>query len=144
MATKRDAGSGGFLPLSMKVKTERAFHKVGAAIDKAGAINIYRAAWLVSTLAKASIKTSKAPSQPGQPPTTRRGVLRRAIRYAVYDNKKGAVIGPEASRVDVSARPHELGGSYKGQSFLPRPFMHPALKLAAPRFAGSFKGKLGG
>lgn len=121
---------------------ETSVRKVFEEAEKAAFRNFQHAAASISKDAKASIKTSADPSDPGEPPHTRRRVfLRRAIRYAA--NKDGAIIGPLASVVGLSAEAHEFGGRYKGNEYPERPFMGPALERAIPRFAGSWQGSIG-
>ena len=113
------------------------------AADKAAFRNIFHAAASIRKIAGGSIERSKEPSLPGKPPHTKRGLLKRALRFQVAPDKQSAVIGPRASIAGQVGAAHELGGSYKGQTFKKRPFMEPALKEAIPRFAGSFRGSIG-
>ncbi len=84
------------------------------------------------------------PSEAGSPPHThRRAFFRRAIAYAVGEDKRSAVIGPRFSAVGTVGKAHEFGGDYKGFDYQPRPFMAPGLVRAIPRFAGSFAGSIG-
>ncbi len=114
---------------------------VQAAEQKAAFRNFNHAAASISKDAKSTIEKSDVPSSPGEPPHTRRGLLKRAIRYAA--DKEGAVIGPVASVVGQSGAAQELGGEYKGQEFPARPFMAPSLERALPRFAGDWQGSIG-
>lgn len=107
--------------------------------------NIFHAAASIAKDAKRSIRVSPRPSATGRPPhTRRRRHLQRAIRFAVDKKKKHAVIGPRESIVGRSAGAHELGGSYKGDHFPPRPFMGPALERNLHRLGGQFTGSIGG
>jgi hypothetical protein len=84
------------------------------------------------------------PSAPGTPPHThRRNFFRRAIAYALGEDRKSAVIGPQFSKTGRVGRAHEFGGDYKGQDFPQRSFMGPGLDRAVPRFAGEFRGSIG-
>ena len=118
--------------------------EVVKATEKAAFRNFGHAAASISRGAKASIRKSKTPSQPGSPPTTR-GIpgknIRGAIRFA--RDKEGAVIGPMASLVGTAGEAHEFGGTYKGDEFDERPFMEPALQEAIPRMAGDWKHSIG-
>lgn len=81
------------------------------------------------------------PSKPGQPPHTRRGQLKRAIKY--HATKDSAVIGPEGSKVGTSSEAHEFGKRYKGTKYPARPFMGPARDANSSRFASAFAGSIG-
>lgn len=116
--------------------------KVEKETEKAQFRNFYHAAASISKTAKASVERAEGPSDPGTPVHThRRTYFRRAIRYAA--NKMGAVIGPVASIVGGSARPHEFGEIYKGVKYPERPTMRPALEKSTQRFAGQWKGSIG-
>lgn len=90
--------------------------------------------------AVASIKTDPGPSEPGTPPHSRRGLLRRAIRFAA--DKESAVIGPVASLVGEAAEPEEFGGDYRGGEYPERPFMGPALEAKLDRFSKEWEGSV--
>lgn len=105
--------------------------------------NIFHAAASISKDAKRTIKRGKASSPVGQPPRTRRGLLRRAIRFSADRQTQSAVIGPMESVVGGSASPQEFGGSYKGQNYEERPFMGPALERNLHRLGGEFSGSIG-
>ena len=116
-------------------------HKVREAADKAARRAFAKAAYRIFRDAQASIERSAEPSAPGDPPHTRRGQLKRAIRYAA--DKDGAVIGPLASMVGTSAMAQEFGGVYRGATFPERAFMGPALSRELSGFAGEFEGSIG-
>lgn len=80
-------------------------------------------------------------SPPGRPPRTRRGALRRAIRFDV--SKTSTVVGPVHSIVGESGAAHEFGGQYKGAEYPERSFMGPALERNISRFADSWRGSIG-
>jgi hypothetical protein len=82
-----------------------------------------------------------APSPPGSPPLTTKGLLPRAILFSA--DKDGAVVGPAASIAGMVGQAHEFGGDYKGATYPERPFMFPALERAIPRFAGDWEGSIG-
>ena len=89
----------------------------------------------VMRLARATIIKSKKASPPGQPPRTRRGAMRRAIRYEVENSRQVAVIGPSAEVVGISGIAHEFGGSFRGDMYPDRPFMGPALERGQDKLA---------
>jgi phage gpG-like protein len=114
--------------------------RVRDAADKAARRAFAKAAFRIFRDAQASIERSATPSAPGQPPHTRRGQLKRAIRYAA--DKDGAVIGPLASMVGEAGAAHEFGGGFRGQDYPSRPFMAPALDRELDAFAGEFTGQI--
>ena len=115
--------------------------QVLAAAERAARRTFARAAYRIMRDAKASIERSAEPSLPGDPPHTRRGQLRRAIRYDA--TKDGAVIGPLASMVGDAGAAHEFGGVFRREQFPARPFMGPALDRELNNFAGEFAGSIG-
>lgn len=138
-----NAATGKFIAFALEAKIQLRLDRIRQAVDRAKAGSIRAAAYVVSTTAKGKIKTSAETSEPGQPPTTRRGLLRRAVQYAVTQDKSLAVIGPAFSVVGTAGQAHEFGGRYKGQSFPARPFMRPALEESLDQFAGAFRGSFG-
>jgi phage gpG-like protein len=108
--------------------------------DRAARRVFAKAAYRIFRDSQASIERSTTASSPGQPPHTRRGQLKRAIRYSA--DKDGAVIGPLASMVGTSGEAHEFGGDHRGASFPERPFMGPALGRELDKFAGEFTGSI--
>lgn len=128
--------------IEVKVKTENRFDRVQKASDKAAFRNFGHAAAAIRKDAAASIVSDAEPSEPGEPPHTRkRNFLRRAIRFDA--NKEGAVIGTMASVIGTAGEAHEKGIVYKGTDFPERPFMFPAMERNIPRFAGEWRGSIG-
>lgn len=134
------AGSGGGF-LSMSVVVESLFPNVAKAAALAEFRSLGHAAATIRRDAAQSIDRSANPSEPGEPPHTRRGQLKRAFRFDV--SEESAVVGPMLSMVGESAAAHEFGEEYKGQSFPERPFMAPALDRALPRFLRDWQGSIG-
>ena len=124
----------------MTVAIDDKLGKVAKAASDASFRNFGHAAASISKDAKNSIEKSTDASAPGSPPHSRRGLLKRAIRFAA--DKEGAVIGPMFSQVGTSAEAHEFGSAYKGVDFPERPFMGPALERALPRFLGGWRGSI--
>jgi phage gpG-like protein len=114
--------------------------RVRDAADKAARRAFAKAAYRIFRDAQASIERSKEPSAPGTPPHTRRGQLKRAIRYDA--DKDGAVIGPLASMVGEAGAAHEFGGESRGGTFPERAYMAPALERELDQFAGEFSGSI--
>ncbi|MCI0361639.1 MAG: hypothetical protein L0211_24410 [Planctomycetaceae bacterium] len=129
--------------IGIDVQIVERFTRVKAAADRAAFRNLGHAAASISKTAKASIERSDEPSDPGQPPHSRRAQLPRAIRFDVDKGKQEAVIGPRASIVGESGAAHELGEVFHGQDFDERPFMLPALEDNLDRFASDWAGSIG-
>lgn len=127
--------------IGMKATTVDETAKVVQAVDKASYRNLGHAAASIRKDATGSISRGAGPSQAGQPPHTRKGLMRKAIRFAVED-KYTAVVGPRKSIVGQSAEPHEHGGPYKGQVYPARPTMGPAMERNLDRFANSWAGSV--
>ena len=114
--------------------------KVAAAADRSTFRNLGHAAASIRKTAIAEIEKAPGPSDPGAPPHTRKGLLRRAIVYSVDGDT--AVIGPRESIVGTSAEAMEFGGEYKGGTYPERPFMGPALDTNIDRFAKEWSGSV--
>lgn len=85
----------------------------------------------VRKIAQNSIKIDPEPSAPGSPPHSRKGLLKKAIVYAVDREQQNVVIGPTVNVIGDAGSPHEHGGDFRGKPYPARPFMGPALdKLA--------------
>ena len=119
--------------IEMRVKTRMDVPKVLRKARRANIESLGHAAAAIRLTARRSIRRSPKPSAPGRPPHTRRGLLRRAIVYAVDKYRKTAIIGPAYSLVGFSATPHEFGGRYRRQRYARRPFMGPALEKTKHR-----------
>jgi len=126
-----------------KVKTKDETRQVRAKAQQGSFKSLGHAGAAIRLTAKRSIRRRKKASPEGQPPSTRKGQLRGAIRYEVEKQKDLVVIGPEHSKVGTSAGAHEHGGRYKRQRYPKRPFMGPALNKTKDRlpklWAGSVK-----
>jgi hypothetical protein len=88
---------------------------VRKAVKRAAWKNLAHAAAGLRKAAQYSIKTRVASSEPGTPPTTRKGALRRSILFAV-ENGVTAVIGPSVNLISDVARAHEHGGKQRPRS----------------------------
>ena len=118
-------------------------HVVARKAKRANIQSLAHAGAAIRLAARRGIRRRKKASPAGQPPSTRRGLLRSAILYAVEKQNNLVVIGPEHSKVGRSGSAHEHGGRYRRQWYPQRPFMRPALeknKDRLPKFwAGSVK-----
>lgn len=134
-----DTGSGRFISFKTEAQIQLRLERIVKAAERSRAGNLNAVGYLISTIAKGLFQKSKQKSQPGQPPTTRRGLMRRAVRYEVAADRKSVVIGPVASMVGTAGQAHEFGGRYKGGDYPIRPFMGPALQEALPLIGPRYK-----
>ena len=129
--------------ISLAVQIVDRVARVQKAADQAGYRNLGHAAASLRKTAVASIERSDEPSDPGEPPHTRRGQLPRAIRFDVDRTKQEAVIGPRASVVGEAGAAHEFGEEFRGTDYDERPYMGPALDASLDRFASDWAGSIG-
>jgi len=129
--------------VDIKTTTEFQRQRLQEAADKGIFRGLTHAASSLRKRAASVITRSPIASPPGFPPHTKKGLLRRSIRFAISGDKKSVVIGPMESVVGQSGAAHEFGGVFKGTRFDKRPFMGPSLEEAVPRFAGFFRGIMG-
>ena len=85
--------------------------------------------------AQSKVRQSRNPSQPGEPPHTRRGALKRGILFGVDRRTNSVVVGPSVRFVGTSMHAHEFGGGYKRERYPKRPLMGPSLRESAPHLA---------
>ena len=85
--------------------------------------------------AQSKVRQSRNPSQPGEPPHTRRGALKRGILFGVDRRMNSVVVGPSVRFVGTSMQAHEFGGGYKRERYPKRPLMGPSLRESAPHLA---------
>jgi len=128
--------------VGVKVTTRSEMKKVLRAAQRSTFENLGHAGAAIRLTATRSIRRSKKPSAAGSPPNTRRGQMRRAIRYAVEKNQNRVVIGPEHSVVADAGRAHEFGGSFRHEHYQPRPFMGPALEKNKDRLPKLWAGSV--
>jgi hypothetical protein len=127
--------------IGINVMTEDRTDRVKKAAEKAAYRNLGHAAASIRKEAVASIETSPDPAEVGNPPHTRKGLARRAVRYDA--NKESAVIGFQASVIGEAMSAHEHGKEYKGQKYPDRPTMGPAMEANTTRFADDWRGSIG-
>ena len=91
--------------------------------------------------AKWPLKRPFVPSEPGQPPRVRTGLLKKFL-YFVYDERtKSVVIGP--AKLDNVSAPDvpsilEFGGNSEGFEIKPRAYMRPALEVVRTRHQAEY------
>jgi hypothetical protein len=130
--------------------------RVLSAVDRATRAVLSKFGAFVRTAAKHSIRKRKAVSQPGSPPSSHVGTLRRLIFFGYDPGQKSVVIGPTpftGAAGTAEAPPLlEYGGrarrkDRKGRTvtvtYQPRPFMGPAFEQEKQKlpdlWAGSIK-----
>jgi hypothetical protein len=98
--------------VKFKLKTTSTFKQqaLRQRSDQASLGALYKASAYLRTSARRSIRKSGRPAQPGRPPHTRLGQLKRSIVFAVDKKKLSALIGPSASLISDIAKYHEFGG----------------------------------
>jgi hypothetical protein len=96
--------------LKTKVKVRDELKRVRQGTKSAAITNLNQAGAYVRGIAKRSIKVAADASAPGKPPHSRKGRLKKSIRFAVEQERQRAVVGPPASEVGKIGRTHEFGG----------------------------------
>ena len=128
--------------IEIKVQTRMDVQKVLHSVKRANIESLGHAGAAIRLTARRSIRRSPNPSAAGTPPHTRRGLLRRAIVYAVDKYRQLVIIGPAYGMVGLSATPHEFGGKYKREHYNKRPFMGPALDKTKDRLPRHWAGSI--
>jgi hypothetical protein len=103
----------------------------------------------VRTGARHSIRKRKAVSEPGSPPSSHAGHLRRLIYFGYDVASRSVVIGPTPFRGAAEAPPLlEYGGTARRQnrrgkvvaaSYKARPFMGPAFEREKPKLPAMWR-----
>jgi hypothetical protein len=116
---------------------------VTGAVDRATRKVLSKFGAFVRTGARHSIRKRKAISEPGQPPSSHVGLLRRLIYFGYDAGRKSVVIGPTPLHGEAEAPPLlEYGGKArrrgrKGKlvtgTYRARPFMGPAFERERPK-----------
>lgn len=128
--------------------------EVQQRVDAADRRGLMRAGAAVRLTARRSIRKRKSISQPGKPPHSHEGTLRRLIFFAFDRDAESVVIGPLARRTRTGSHGAallEAGGTVvrsgrRGRRRLlryrPRPFMGPALEKSRPRIPDFWRDSL--
>ncbi len=109
-----------------------------ARIARASRDILRRAGAYVRRVAQRKVATSPKPSQPGSPPHSRKGLLKRSILFG-SDGDSSVLVGPGFNLVGPSMSAHEFGGKYRRERYPKRPLMGPSLKESAPHLAEMWK-----
>lgn len=119
---------------------------VQQAVDKAARKNLSKFGAFVRRSAQTSIRSRKRISEPGQPPSSHTGLLKRHIYFAYDGQKKSVVIGPVAWKKRGSFTVPEVleyGGQVREAkqryNYRSRPFMRPAFEKEKARIKDIWK-----
>ena len=112
--------------------------KVLSAVDRGTRKVLSRFGAFVRTTARHSIRKRKAVSQPGEPPSSHAGHLKRLIFFGFDVERRSVVIGPTPFRGPAevpalleyggTARRKDRSGRNVTATYRPRPFMGPAFE----------------
>ena len=133
--------------IAAKAKIKFNTKKIANAAKRGNITSVDHAAAAIRLRAWYSIRKSAKKSRVGTPPNSRKGRLRKALKYAVSKSPSdgvSAVIGPDVARVGTSGQAHEFGGRYKKQHYQKRAFMGPALENVKPRLPAFWKNSIRG
>ena len=111
-----------------------------AWIARASREFLKRAGAYVRRVAQRKVVTSPKPSLPGQPPHSRRGLLKRGLLFGVEPDGESVLVGPGFRFVGESMSAHEFGGKYRKERYPKRPLMGPSLKESVPHLAKMWDG----
>ena len=123
----------------MRCETEFDEDGIVARIARASRDILRRAGAYVRRVAQRKVVTSPKASQPGSPPHSRKGLLKRAILFG-SDGDKSVLVGPGFNFVGPSMSAHEFGGKYRKERYPKRPLMGPSLKESVPHLAKMWSG----
>jgi len=118
--------------------------KVMRAVDRTTRRVLSRFGAFVRRTARSSIRKRKRVSQPGSPPSSHKGLLKKFIFFGYEPTRRSVVIGPERlSRKGRGEAPHllEYGGTHAVQrrgkrrraKVRARPFMGPDFDKEEPK-----------
>jgi len=123
--------------------------KVKKAVSSGTRKVLSRFGAFVRTAARHSIRKRKAVSEPGQPPSSHVGLLRKLIYFGYDPTRRSVVIGPTPLHGTAEAPPLlEYGGrtrrrGRKGRnvmaSYRARPFMGPAFEREKPKLPAMWR-----
>jgi len=125
---------------------------VMSAVDRGARQVLSKFGAFVRRTAKSSIRRRKAVSNPGQPPSSHTGLLKKLIYFGYDPDHKNVVIGPEPlnGRSD-GAHSLEYGGRQRIRTsgrkrvnaiYRARPFMGPAFDKEKPKLPAMWAGSV--
>ena|GEM_PF-3347178 len=113
-----------------------------------------RAGGLTRKIAQQSQRRSKRSADPGSPPRSHSGQLRKLLYYARVPSENSTIVGPAYLSTKLSysvpeklehggrARIPDGKGGERTVTYRAFPFMFPALRKGAPQFAGFWRDQL--
>jgi hypothetical protein len=127
--------------------------KVVDAMDKASKAALSKAGAFIRQTARSSMRKRKRASEPGKPPSVHVGTLKKLLYFAYDPAQRSVVIGPQKFAKGEAGPLNEFGGravrrdrrtrQKRTVTYVPRPFMAPALAKELPklpaRWANSLK-----
>ncbi len=127
--------------------------RVMAATSRAERRVLSRFGAFVRRTARQSIRKRKGVSQPGRPPSSHAGALKRFIFFVYEPGRKSVVIGPVrlSGRPGMAPRALEHGGRSRRAvrrrgrrtvrviTVRPRPFMGPAMEREKPKLSAIWR-----
>lgn len=122
--------------IGMRVSVSRINSVLIARRMRKGSVQpMRRAAAYIRKTAASSIRRRKKASQPGTPPSTRSGRLKKSILYHLDTTRLVAVIGPRYSTIGRVGSIHEFGGKERRRkpNFKLRIGGHGPVRFATPR-----------
>lgn len=124
---------------------------VTKSVDRARLRVLRRAGAFVRTRARSSIRKRKRISEPGSPPSSHTGLLKRGILFAYDPSNRSVVVGPMLLNRRVQPAPEllEQRGNASGRLtdhrrgkrlvYRARPFMRPAMVAERDNIAKSWR-----
>lgn len=116
-----------------KVKIKDSTKIVAEKAKKASIEKLGHAGAALRLVVRRSIRVRKKPSPVGLPPHSRKGLLRRAIMYAVEKALQTVVVGPDFDVIADAGKAHEFGGKFRKERYDKRPYMGPGLAKVKDR-----------
>lgn len=138
------------MPFDIKAATKLFFDRdaVRDAVDKGTRRALSKFGAYVRTRSRSSIRKRKKISDPGKPPSSHEGSLRKLILFAFDAANKSVVIGPVPFAKGEAPALLEYGGTVNRTTksgerrtlfYRPRPYMGPAYKAELLKAAQVFK-----
>ena len=125
---------------------------VTSAVDRGTRRVLSKFGAYVRTTARHSIRKRKAVSEPGSPPSSHVGLLRKLIYFGYDGSRKSVVIGPTPLHGTAEAPPLlEYGGKARRRArkggvvaatYRARPFMGPAFEAEKPKLPTLWAGSV--
>ena len=137
----------------IRFEVKQLFFDTKAVRDKVDATTrrvLSRFGAFVRRTARSSIRKRKRISDPGSPPSSHTGLLKKFIFFGYDTQKRSVVIGPERlSQAGRGEAPHlleyggtgtaERKGKRKRMRIRPRPFMGPAFEKEEPQLPAMWR-----